>query len=679
MGGRKETPSEPAGPHRPAEAGHEDGGAPHGFVAEWRRRHMGRAAAAYVFAAFAIMGGAEVTVTAFDLPHWILSAAVIALALGFVGNLFFAWHFDVEVAEEGPRVRRVRRHRGAHRGIHKPTWATVAVLGLLAAGVGAWAFWPAPRPPPPPRLALVADLDDRTGEAAPRGTLEPVLEIAVQESPFLGVVDRAAARKGADRHRLGGMGLPVDRARAWAQRAGTHLVLASTLERKGDGYRLEVKALDPASGKVLASSSGSAPARDGVAALAARLVASVRGSLGVDAVATEGQGPPASPGAERVAARRRAEQLLGAGEDPAEAVELLVPIVARHPADAAALELLGRARIAQRDLTGAADATRRALTLEPASATLHAQAGRIALVTGDLEGALREYRRAGDLDGDLAEAYVGMALAQLLGGQRDAALASWEGLARRGPEAASVSSEGLADLAAYEGRLGDARAILEEGIAADQARGDVERNGHKLAMLAEVLLAEGQPGRAALTAERARRTSGTVHLQCMAGRVLAEAGDLRGPEAVVYDLAARSSPVAIACAELVLALQQVHRHAYADAVELASAARRRVDAWGTRAVLGRTYQEAGAMTQAHDELESCMTRRGEGAMAFLDGHPTARLLPPVMFRLGTVREALGDADSADIFREFVAVRKAAGDPLSAEATRRMSRSAAAHR
>jgi predicted Zn-dependent protease len=423
--------------------------------------------------------------------------------------------------------------------------------------------------------------------------------------------------------------------------------------------------------------SGSAPDRGGLAALASRLVASVRSSLGVDAVAASGGSPPASPGAERVAARRRAEEILASDEDPAEAVALLAPLVERHPADAAALELLGRARVAQRDLTGAADATRRALALEPASATLHAQAGRIALVTGDLEGASRECRRAVDLDGDLSGAHAGLALAQLLGGQRDAAIATWEGLARRGPEAASVAAEGLADLASFEGRLGDARALLEEGIAADQARGDAERNGYKLAMLGEVLLAEGQPGRAALAAERARRTSGSVHLQCMAGRVLADAGDLRGPEAVVYDLAARSSPAAIACAELVLAMQQLHRHAYADAVDLASAARRRVDAWGTRAVLGRAYQEAGAMAQAHDELESCMTRRGEGAMAFLDGHPTARLIPPVMFRLGTVRESLGDADSADILREFVRIRKAKGDPLSAEAQRRISRSPAA--
>jgi hypothetical protein len=108
-------------------------------------------------------------------------------------------------------------------------------------------------------------------------------------------------------------------------------------------------------------------------------------------------------------------------------------------------------------------------------------------------------------------------------------------------------------------------------------------------------------------------------------------------------------------------------------VGLFKSAARRFDGWLAHYSLGRAYLDAGAFAQAHDELERSLTRRFEAASVFLDGVPTARLIPPVMFHLGQARESLGEVDSADIYRDFIASRKSQEDPLLAEARRRMGR------
>ena len=126
------------------------------------------------------------------------------------------------------------------------------------------------------------------------------------------------------------------------------------------------------------------------------------------------------------------------------------------------------------------------------------------MYAGDFDSAIREQQASLELNPGFVQAAKGLALAQFASGKRDAALATWKRLEATD---ASASAEGLADVALYDGRLADARAILEKAVDADVAGKDSEGAARKLLMLAEADLAAGQAARAVALAERARGLS----------------------------------------------------------------------------------------------------------------------------------------------------------------------------
>jgi hypothetical protein len=86
--------------------------------------------------------------------------------------------------------------------------------------------------------------------------------------------------------------------------------------------------------------------------------------------------------------------------------------------------------------------------------------------------------------------------------------------------------------------------------------------------------------------------------------------------------------------------------------------------------LGRAYLAAGAFAEADAELDACSKRRGEALAVYLDEVPTARLLPAVSYYLGRTREGLKSPGAAEAYRAFLAAKKAAEEPLVADARRR---------
>jgi len=58
---------------------------------------------------------------------------------------------------------------------------------------------------------------------------------------------------------------------------------------------------------------------------------------------------------------------------------------------------------------------------------------------------------------------------------------------------------------------------------------------------------------------------------------------------------------------------------------------------------------------------------------FLDDVPSYRYMAPVMYWVGRAQEGLNQKSAADSYRQFLDLKKdAAGDPLVAEARRRLS-------
>jgi adenylate cyclase len=104
------------------------------FVSELRRRRVFRVLVGYGIASFAVLQVVEPVMHGLHLPDWVLSAAVVALGLGFPLALGLAWAFDLTASG-------VARTPDGDGGGGAGALLLVGGLGLLAAVPGlAWYF-----------------------------------------------------------------------------------------------------------------------------------------------------------------------------------------------------------------------------------------------------------------------------------------------------------------------------------------------------------------------------------------------------------------------------------------------------------------------------------------------------------------------------------------------------------
>ncbi|MCI0391496.1 MAG: protein kinase [Acidobacteria bacterium] len=159
--------------------------------------------------------------------------------------------------------------------------AGLAVLLLVTVGVlfkGNISFRP-PASQGPVRL-LVADFSNTTADPIFDGTLEPVFSIALEGASFINSYKRDEARKVAGQLQAGATRLDESLARLVAARAGINVVVAGTIARQGDGYRMSIKAVDAVTGKEIIAQEIVAANKQEVLAAAGRLAARIRNALG---------------------------------------------------------------------------------------------------------------------------------------------------------------------------------------------------------------------------------------------------------------------------------------------------------------------------------------------------------------------------------------------------------------
>ncbi len=357
--------------------------------------------------------------------------------------------------------------------------------------------------------------------------------------------------------------------------------------------------------------------------------------------------------------------------DPDRAAEAFRALVARYPADGAGHEGLALAYALKRELAPAVAEARRAVEIVPRAAPQRSNLGFLALYSGDLASAIEEQRRALELRPTLVKGYVGLALAQLTAGRRDDALSTWEKLGSDGARS-SAAAEGLADLAAHEGRLSDGRALLEGAIRGDLDRKDREAAARKLAMLAQVELASGRSAKAAAAAARALEASARDPVLFEVASVRAERGEAEKARSLADDLERRAGAAPAMYAELVRGSVELRRRNHGEAIARFRSALQHLDSFLSRSALGRAYLEAGAYAEARDELERCRKRGGEAADAFLEAAPTSRLYPPVLYHLARALEGLKSPGTADAYRAFLATKRSDEDPMVVDARRRLA-------
>jgi tetratricopeptide (TPR) repeat protein len=173
------------------------------------------------------------------------------------------------------------------RGVPKPIKRAVSlpvaaagVLVLLGLSVGTWYYTRqnAPEGPHEPVSVIIADFENRTGEATFDRTLEPTLRRALEGAGFITAYDRVGIR------RTLGTVVPAKfdetATRELAVKQGLGVVLSGSIEKQGSGYRIAMKATQAIEGKLIADVSARASSAGDVIPAAATLVGSVREALG---------------------------------------------------------------------------------------------------------------------------------------------------------------------------------------------------------------------------------------------------------------------------------------------------------------------------------------------------------------------------------------------------------------
>ena len=356
------------------------------------------------------------------------------------------------------------------------------------------------------------------------------------------------------------------------------------------------------------------------------------------------------------------------------AIEEYQQLLERYPADTGGYNGLAFANFLARDMERAVAQGRRGVEIYPKFVPLRSNLALYALYAGDFAAAEKEARDVLEQNATYLKAHVALALAKVGQGRLDEALEAYrrlEGVSARG---ASFASMGEADVALYEGRLGDAATILEKGIENDVANKFGPAAANKSVALAWIHLARGHRPAALAAVKTALERSRQPSVAYPAACVYLEAGQEREAAALAAELARSLDADAQAYGKLIDGEVDLKRGDGRKAVDHFQEAKAIADTWLGRLALARAYLQTGALPEAHSELDLCLKRRGEAMSVFLDDVPSAWYLPPVTYYLARVQEGLGSAAASGSYEAFLTMKKAAepADPLVADARRRLS-------
>jgi tetratricopeptide (TPR) repeat protein len=167
-----------------------------------------------------------------------------------------------------------------HARISKRVMAALAVLvvALLVGAVVVTRRASVIPKPHDPVTVVIADFQNGTNDATFEHTLEPTLRRALESAGFISAYDRSRIRA------TFGVQPPEKlddvSAREIALKHGVAVVLSGSIDRRGNGYEISVKAVQTVTGKAIASAKSRASNKDEVLGAATKLVTAVRKALG---------------------------------------------------------------------------------------------------------------------------------------------------------------------------------------------------------------------------------------------------------------------------------------------------------------------------------------------------------------------------------------------------------------
>jgi serine/threonine protein kinase/Flp pilus assembly protein TadD len=653
------------------------------------------------------------------------------------------------------------RKAGAETGfrVHIPLRPALVALGsLLLVGLvvlGISKFKPAahrgasqrPSAVQKPITVLIADFDNRTGEAEFEGAFEQAFGLGLGGAPFVKIFSRTQAKtlmNELDPEANGG--IRADAAPLLCSREGINVVITGSIETSGSGYVFDVWALDPLSYLRLAERSRTIAAKAEVLTAADALAREIRDDLSripPETVQALSQETFTAVSLEAMRLYARAQDLVLAGKDDEaiqeylgaiekdpklgrayaglalvyrnrgqdeqaaayfekamalidqmtdrekfrtrgayyflkrdakKAIEEYSALIRQFPMDSAAHTNLPLAYFYNREMSRAYDEGRKAAEFAPRNLTARYNLVWYALVAGKFDVAEQEFREVLKINPDFPEAQMTLALILIAQDRPREAEKTYLELSNKGPRPASLAAIGLADLALYEGRLKDARKILDEGIAFDIKNKFADEAALKSLMRAQTLLAQGDRSGAAQAADRVADSSTKGSDLFTAAEIDIQAGQYDRALKLAEALNARLQPELQAYAQIIQGEAAEKKGDLLGAIGLYQKAQGLLDTWLGQLALGRAFLEAKGFIEAHSKIDMCVTRRGEALSIFLDDFPSARYLAPLYYCLGRVQEGVKSPAAKESYQRFLKIRERAdaGDPLVEDARRRLN-------
>ncbi len=220
-----------------------------------------------------------------ELPDWIVRIIMKCLE----GKPELRYQSAAEILQDIERQHATTRAFSTQR-LRIPQWeipwmwlAGAVLLVAVAVGVWLWRARPWSSKVPAHGAAvsvLVADFANHTGDPVFDGTLEPMVNVALEGASFINAFSRGTARSLAKK-----LPQPTDKldeqpARLVAVSQGVSAVITGEISRRGDNYSVSAIALDAVTGNVLARADVSAANKDEVVLAIPKLAAPIRKALG---------------------------------------------------------------------------------------------------------------------------------------------------------------------------------------------------------------------------------------------------------------------------------------------------------------------------------------------------------------------------------------------------------------
>ena len=354
------------------------------------------------------------------------------------------------------------------------------------------------------------------------------------------------------------------------------------------------------------------------------------------------------------------------------AIENYSMVVNKYPADGASHNNLALAYFNQLQFVRALQQGTNLLGIYPKSALYRYNQALYAMYAGEFSIAATEARRALEINPILPKAHLAIAMAAVSSGDMEAARAEYARAREAGPRGGSLAAIGLADLSMYEGRFDDAVALLDAGIADDEASRNATGAAAKTVALAEAHMGAGRMPQALQAVGRAQSLGRDASILVPAARIYLAAGRSADAAKLADQLDSSLATRSRAYARVIRALLQIERNQPVPAIDVLQEAQKLSDLWLVRFCKGVAYVGAGAYAEALSELELVEKRRGEATAVFLDDVPSYRYVVPVSYWLGRAHDGLGAREAAARhYKAYLSLRAPDTDALAKDAATRL--------